>query len=129
MTFTWGRSAISYVTAVSLTAALVVGVFSQSHAAITSEVQASEAEPCPGHMTAPAVVVEDNCLTMCDAADLEHFVGVLSERQDTLEYPAALVTYAAVVPRLHESRHASSLVAVRGPPDKPIYLLTQRFRL
>ncbi len=130
MTTPWIRSVTICVAAFSLAAALVIGVFSQSHAAFGDAAQAGAAEPCPAHTALPAVtLLTDNCLALCDAADMDHLLGVLKDRQDAPTQVATRFTYEPPVPLPLRGRDTFGQVHVRGPPDIGIYLLTRRLRL
>jgi hypothetical protein len=126
----WTRSVTSCITAVSLAAALVVSVFSQSHAAINQAAQAGTPGPCPGHMEAPAVAVSENdCLTLCEAADMDHLRGVLSERIEVQDLIASVFVYDVLPVAEPVKRNISKQANVRGPPGNGLYLITQRLRL
>lgn len=89
MTLPWTRSVTSCIT-LSLAVAFVVGVFSQSHAAMDEAAQA-------GHMEAPVVAVSENdCLTLCDAADIDHLRGVFSDRIEVQDLVASVFVYEAI---------------------------------
>jgi hypothetical protein len=130
MTSPWIRSVTSCITALSLLVALVVGVFAQSHAAMDEAAQAGTVEPCPGHMEAPVVAVSENdCLTLCDAADIDHLRGVLSDRIEVQDLVASVFVYDATPVVEPAKRSISTHSNVRGPPGNGLYLITQRLRL
>ena len=120
----------SCLTAASLAAALVVGVFSQSHAAIDEAVLASATEPCPGHMAVPSEAVnESDCLTLCDAADMDHLLGVLTERSGVQEMTTFVVVYDVSSANERTNGPVAAPAYIRGPPDDDLYLITRRLRL
>lgn len=130
MSLSWTKKLISGITALSVAAALVVSVFSQSHAALNSETQTDVADPCAEHIATPTgPLAADNCETLCYSADLNHLLGAAIERSQPLELFVAPLSYDSFLPAPVHNRNAPRINVSRGPPGSDLYLITQRFRL
>ncbi len=130
MSHSWAKKLISVTTAVSLAAALVVGVFSQSHAALSADTQADAQDPCAEHIvTSAGALPADNCGTLCFAADLNHLLGVVIDRTQLPEPVAVVVSYDLPTIPSFQPADVFPVKLDRGPPGIDLYLLTQRLRL
>lgn len=131
MTPRWARKIVSCITAFSMAVALTVGVFSQSHAAVGAKAEETQAvDPCPDHMAVPVVdVSDDNCLTLCDSADLDDLTGILTDNTDVLDVSAVVTGYGFDATGTAFSKAGPAFVDARGPPGTALYLITQRLLL
>ena len=130
MSLTWTKKLISSLTVLSLTAALVVGVFSQSHAALVGDPQTDVSDPCAEHITTSAGSLEpDSCETLCYSADLNHLIETAVDRTPTLDLVAVPVSYEPIAVASLSRAVAFQSAYDRGPPGNDLYLTTQRLRL
>ena len=130
MTLSWAKKLTSLVTVLSVTAALVVGVYSQSHAAFSAKPQTEATDPCAEHLETPAgSLASDNCEALCYLADLNHLLGAPVDRINEPELVFAPVSYETVSDSLFQYGDVWPFHYGRGPPGSDLYLITQRLRL
>ena len=130
MTPSWAEKLTSIVTAMSVVAALVVGVYSQSHAAFSANTQTEATDPCAEHIEMPTgSLAPDNCEALCYSADLNHLLGVPVDRTPVPEFVVSPVSYDTLADFSFEYRNVWPIDYGRGPPGTDLYLTTQRLRL
>jgi len=130
MSPSWTKVLVSGCTALSLAAALVVTMFSQSHAAFTRDLHADSSHPCAEHVeTAASSLAEDNCKTLCNSADLNHLIGVAVDRHSSPELVALPVSYHTFSLAPLQSKSLGVVNSGRDLAGTNTYLTTHRLRL
>jgi hypothetical protein len=130
MTPSYAKTITNLITALSLVVALVVCVFSQSHAALNATQHHGVAEPCSEHVAMADIPLRpDGCLTLCIAADLNHLLGTVFDHTQVSEPIAVLYGYDIPVPSQAVTQDMQRVAHNRGSPGSDLYLTTRRIRL
>lgn len=124
----FAKSAVSVLTALSLTAALMISVFAQSHTMAAGV--ATTADPCVDHqLPAPTSAWEETCAALCDKSSLDSFVAATTDRLKSIELQVLLVSYAPASPHRTLLTSRVGFVTTHDPPGSRLYLTTQRLRI
>lgn len=119
---------VCFGTVLSLTLALAVSVFAQSHAA--SPAPMTMEKPCTDHhQPVGATTWAEACASLCESADFHMVLGQASERSQGPDPVILPVTYdGAPALSLSQSRVSGALNG-HDPPGLRLYLTTHRLRI
>jgi len=118
---------IALFAAFSFAAALIVSVFSVSHAPVAA---AEPTVPCAEHhQGAPDTdLTQAACDSLCDSADADHLLAVPPDRTHVTDFAILAADSVTVEPKFGDSAHAPVSFG-RGPPGRTLYLTTKRIRI
>ena len=124
----FAKSVVSVLTAVSLTVALMISVFAQSHT-VNAGVSTTD-DPCADHQVPIQTSLwEETCAALCDTSSLDSFTAVTTERHTSNDLNIIPVAYGPLTAHHSVQTSGVGFVTTHDPPGSRLYLTTQRLRI